>query len=78
MLDEVGLPPPLQWYLDGARKACIRLALTENQIAVRVSDDGKGLPGSVADISMNRVTSVSIFRIRSHAWALETTPQIPA
>jgi signal transduction histidine kinase len=38
-----------------ARKACIRLALTENQIVVAVSDDGKGLPGSVADFEANKI-----------------------
>jgi signal transduction histidine kinase len=38
-----------------ARKACIKLALTENQIVVTVSDDGKGLSGSVAGFEANKI-----------------------
>src|SRR5580700_4056311 len=38
-----------------AHKALIRLALTDNQIIVTVSDDGKGIPDSVADFEANKI-----------------------
>src|SRR5579864_3481749 len=38
-----------------ARKPCIGLTLTENQIVVTVSDDGKGLPIAVADFEANKI-----------------------
>jgi signal transduction histidine kinase len=38
-----------------ARKVCIGLELSENQIVVTVSDDGKGLPASVTDFEANKL-----------------------
>jgi signal transduction histidine kinase len=38
-----------------ARKVSIGLSLSENQIVVTVSDDGKGLPGSVTDFEANKL-----------------------
>ena len=38
-----------------AHKALICLALTDNQIIVTVSDDGKGIPDSVADFEANKI-----------------------
>jgi signal transduction histidine kinase len=38
-----------------ARKVSIGLVLSENQIVVTVSDDGKGLPGSVTDFQPNKL-----------------------
>ena len=38
-----------------ARRACIRLVLTENQIVVTVCDDGKGLPDAVADFEAAKI-----------------------
>ncbi len=38
-----------------ARKACIGLTLSESQIVVTVSDDGKGLPSSVADFEADKI-----------------------
>jgi signal transduction histidine kinase len=38
-----------------ARSACIILAARENQITVTVSDDGKGIPESVADFEANKI-----------------------
>jgi signal transduction histidine kinase len=38
-----------------AQKATIRLAIRENKIVITVSDDGKGLPDSVADFDGDKI-----------------------
>jgi signal transduction histidine kinase len=38
-----------------ARRVCIRLVLTENQIAVTVCDDGRGLSNAVADLEAHKI-----------------------
>jgi signal transduction histidine kinase len=38
-----------------AQRACVRLALTENQIVVTVCDDGKGLPDAVAHFEAGKI-----------------------
>jgi signal transduction histidine kinase len=38
-----------------ARKVCIRLMLTDRQMIVSVSDDGKGMPESVVDFEANKI-----------------------